>query len=196
MKITSIESPPEGCDLWSGMAIKDGVRLQWFLESDGCFNVREEDLGCRHIDENGDQWFCFMNILGYRPPKSPAREHYFSYRVFMPSICRAAMREALFRQNVRARIPSPVPPLASVAQTTLSSLLNISNGTKSRFPRDALDGNDCMRKRDARQADQSGEHHGRSLSRCRRCRRKRPSRDGAGHRVYVKGRLSWRPLSF
>ena len=26
--ITSIESPPEGCDLWSGMAIKDGTRLQ------------------------------------------------------------------------------------------------------------------------------------------------------------------------
>jgi hypothetical protein len=62
VKITSIKSPPEGCNLWSGMAIKDGVRLQWFLELDGQFDVLEEDLGCRRIDENGDQWSCFMNI--------------------------------------------------------------------------------------------------------------------------------------
>jgi hypothetical protein len=48
--------------LWSGVAIKDGVRLQWFLELDGSFDVLEEDLGCRRIDENGDRWSCFMNI--------------------------------------------------------------------------------------------------------------------------------------
>jgi hypothetical protein len=63
MKISSIKSPPEGCDLWSGMAIQDGARIQWFIELDGSsFHVREEDLGCRRIDKNGDQWYCFMDV--------------------------------------------------------------------------------------------------------------------------------------
>jgi hypothetical protein len=40
----------------------------------------------------------------------------------------------------------------------------------------------------ASQKTPEGERHGRSLSRCRLYRRKRPSRNGANYRVYVKGR--------
>ena len=65
MKITSIKSPPEGCELWSGMAIKDGNRFQWFIEPDGSlFHVLEEDLVCsiRESIRTGEERNCFMNV--------------------------------------------------------------------------------------------------------------------------------------
>ena len=61
MQITSIKSPPEGCDLWSGMAILDGKRHRWFIELDGStFDVEEEDLECK-IRTHGERT-CFMYI--------------------------------------------------------------------------------------------------------------------------------------
>src|ERR1700737_696225 len=72
---------------------------------------------------------------------------------------------------------------------SLSTLLYISFGTKARLPRDVFGWDNCTREnRNVRQAVQTpeGERHGRSLSRCRRDRLKRPSRDGGGDRVYVR----------
>ena len=74
---------------------------------------------------------------------------------------------------------------------SVSTLLYISFGTKPRLPRDVFGWDNCTREnRDVRQAVQipEGERHGRPLSRCRRYRLKRPSRDGGGDRVYVRAR--------
>jgi len=62
MKITSIETP-EGNDIWHGFADCDGRCFQWFIELDGSwFKVREEEVRCRHIDKNGNEQRCFMNL--------------------------------------------------------------------------------------------------------------------------------------
>jgi hypothetical protein len=61
IQITSIERAQEG--LWSGMAIKDGIRLRWFIELDGdSFDVMEEDVACRHIGKDGGWRYCFLCI--------------------------------------------------------------------------------------------------------------------------------------
>jgi hypothetical protein len=63
IQITSIKGPPEGCELWSGGAIKNGASLRWFIELDGSSPyVMEEDVRCRHIDKDGDWRYCFMKI--------------------------------------------------------------------------------------------------------------------------------------
>ena len=69
-------------------------------------------------------------------------------------------------------------------------------GTIARLPRD-LTGLGNVEKCNARQTDQARarERHGRCSSRRNRCRLIHPSRNGAHYRIYVKGRLSWRPLS-
>jgi hypothetical protein len=84
----------------------------------------------------------------------------------------------------------PVVP-AAPRWRPASSLLYISPGTKSRFPRDVL-GRTTARPNvvPGRQIKfQSEKHHGRSLSRHRRYWRERPYRDGADYRHDLKGRL-------
>jgi hypothetical protein len=82
-----------------------------------------------------------------------------------------------------------------VPESGLSSLLYISPERNPGSGVMYLDGTIAWGRANARQTDQVGERHGRSLSRYRRYRRKRLGSDGASYRLYVKGRLSGWPLS-
>jgi hypothetical protein len=106
----------------------------------------------------------------------------------IPPACRPQRERTLFRLVRDPDEPLRVPPVLKFTFVHFS-------GTKSRFPRDLSAWDNCMRTCNARQTDQVGEPHGRSLSRHRRYWHKLPGRDGAGYRLYVKGRLGWRPLS-
>jgi hypothetical protein len=70
----------------------------------------------------------------------------------------------------------------------LSSLLYISTERNLGSRVIYLDGTIALGRANARQTDQVGERHGRSLSRHRRCWRKRLDRDGDSYRLYVRGR--------
>jgi hypothetical protein len=62
MRVTDIEKPPlGGSEIWAGFATHDGRFLRWFIELDGSrLDVWEEEVRCRHIDQDGYETRCFI----------------------------------------------------------------------------------------------------------------------------------------
>ncbi len=79
----------------------------------------------------------------------------------------------------------------------LRTLLHGEAGTIAHLTRDLSWLVNGVEKFNARQRDQAPtrERHGRCLSRRNRCRLIHPGRNGAHHRLYVRGRLGWPPFS-
>ena len=79
----------------------------------------------------------------------------------------------------------------------LRTLLHGEAGTIAHLTRDLSGLVNGVEKFNARQRDQAPtrERHGRCLSRRNRCRLIHPGRNGAHHRLYVRGRLGWPPFS-